>query len=380
MTSDSSNRNQGSEVDIAALARKYVEERTKRLRPDGIDQYRSLDEMGEEFARDPHADRAFSRAPVRRETDVLIVGGGFAGLLGAANLRKAGISDIVIVDRAADFGGTWYWNRYPGVRCDVESYVYLPLLEETGFIPSEKYARGAEIQEHCQRIARHLNLYDDALLQTGVTSLDWDETKTRWIARTDRGDLLEAQFVLSCTGLFNCPKLPAISGIESFRGHSFHTSRWDYDYTGGNAGGAMPGLAGKRVGVCGACTYEYYLNRTLAIPGFNFEFLVPEDVEIVTYDTDTTALQDLKLGRVDAMVSAVPLLEEAIKKGKEIRLVGDPVFLEPLAVAADKNSSLPVESLVAEIDRIIAEMHADGSLSELSMKWYGVDITKGPGA
>jgi polar amino acid transport system substrate-binding protein len=139
-------------------------------------------------------------------------------------------------------------------------------------------------------------------------------------------------------------------------------------------------LAGKRVGVCGACTYEYYLNRTLAIPGFNFEFLVPEDVEIVTYDTDTTALQDLKLGRVDAMVSAVPLLEEAIKKGKEIRLVGDPVFLEPLAVAADKNSSLPVDSLVTELDRIIAEMHADGTLSELSMKWYGVDITKGPGA
>lgn len=139
-------------------------------------------------------------------------------------------------------------------------------------------------------------------------------------------------------------------------------------------------LAGKRVGVCGACTYEYYLNRTLSIPGFTFEFLVPEDVEIVTYDTDTTALQDLKLGRVDAMVSAVPLLEEAIKKGKEIRLVGDPVFLEPLAVAADKSSPLPVDSLVAELNRIIAEMHADGTLSELSMKWYGVDITKGPGA
>ena len=139
-------------------------------------------------------------------------------------------------------------------------------------------------------------------------------------------------------------------------------------------------LAGKRIGVCGACTYEYYLNRTLSIPGFAFEFLVPEDVEIVTYDTDTTALQDLKLGRVDAMVSAVPLLEEAIKKGKEIRLVGDPVFLEPLAVAADKSSSLPVDSLVAELNRIIQEMHADGTLSELSMKWYGVDITKGPGA
>jgi len=139
-------------------------------------------------------------------------------------------------------------------------------------------------------------------------------------------------------------------------------------------------LSGKRLGVCGACTYEFYLNRTLAIPGFNFEFLVPEDVEIVTYDTDSTAIQDLKLGRVDAVMSAVPTLEEAIKKGKEIRLLGDPVFLEPLAVAADKNSTLPVTSLVAELNRIITEMHADGTLSELSMKWYGVDITKGPGA
>jgi len=139
-------------------------------------------------------------------------------------------------------------------------------------------------------------------------------------------------------------------------------------------------LSGKRIGVCGACTYEYYLTRTLAIPGFAFEFLVPEDVEIVTYDTDTTAIQDLKLGRVDAVVSAVPTLEEAIKKGKEIKLVGDPVFLEPLAVAADKSSSLSVTSLMAEINSIIAVMHADGTLSELSMKWYGVDITKGPGA
>ena len=126
-------------------------------------------------------------------------------------------------------------------------------------------------------------------------------------------------------------------------------------------------LSGKRIGVCGACTYEFYLNRTLAIPGFAFEFLVPEDVEIVTYDTDSTAIQDLKLGRVDAVMSAVPTLEEAVKKGKEIRLLGDPVFLEPLAVAADKSSSLPVDSLVAELNRIVTEMHEDGPLSELSM-------------
>ncbi|MEX1210741.1 MAG: transporter substrate-binding domain-containing protein [Candidatus Nanopelagicales bacterium] len=139
-------------------------------------------------------------------------------------------------------------------------------------------------------------------------------------------------------------------------------------------------LAGKRIGVCGACTYEFYLNRTLVIPGYNFEYLIPEDVEIVTYDTDTTALQDLKLGRVDAVLSAVPTIEEAIKKGKEVRLVGDPVFFEPCSVAADSSSTLPVDSLVAEINSILAEMNADGSLSALSMKWYGVDITKGPAA
>ena len=139
-------------------------------------------------------------------------------------------------------------------------------------------------------------------------------------------------------------------------------------------------LAGKRIGVCGACTYEFYLNRSLKIPGFAFEFLVPDDIEVVTYDTDSTAIQDLQLGRVDAVMSAVPTLEEAIKKGKEIKLLGDPVFLEPLAVAADKSSSLSPDSLVAELNRIIQEMHDDGTLSELSMKWYGVDITKGPGA
>ena len=136
-------------------------------------------------------------------------------------------------------------------------------------------------------------------------------------------------------------------------------------------------LSGKRVGVCGACTYEYYLNRTLAIPGYDIQFVVPDDIEIVTYDTDSTAVQDLQLGRVDAVMSAIPLLEEAIKKGKDIKLVGDPVFLEPLAVAADKSSSLPVDSLVAELNRIIKEMHDDGTLTELSMKWYGVDITQG---
>ena len=251
MSSDAAQPGAGAAIDFSAMARKYAEEREKRLRPDGRDQYRPLGAMGESFARDPHADPSFRRAPVHREAEVLIIGGGFAGLLGAANLRKAGVGDIVMVDRAADFGGTWYWNRYPGVRCDVEAYVYLPLLEETGFMPSEKYAKGTEILDQCQRIARHFGLYKDALFQTGVASLDWDEAASRWIARTDRDDVIAARFVLSCTGLFNCPKLPEIPGIETFAGHCFHTSRWDYEYTGGNAEGEMAGLSGKRVGLIG---------------------------------------------------------------------------------------------------------------------------------
>lgn len=139
-------------------------------------------------------------------------------------------------------------------------------------------------------------------------------------------------------------------------------------------------LSGKRVGVCGACTYEFYLNRTLKIPGFDFEFLVPEDIEIVTYDTDSTGIQDLALGRIDAMVSTIPTLEEAMKKGKKISLLGDPIFQEPLSVATDKSSLLPVDTLVAEINTVIEAMRADGTLSDLSMKWYGVDFTKGVGS
>lgn len=135
-------------------------------------------------------------------------------------------------------------------------------------------------------------------------------------------------------------------------------------------------LSGTKVGVCGACTYEFYLSRTLNIPGFDFEYLVPEDVQLVTYDTDSTAIQDLEIGRVDAVMSAVPTLTTAIDKGREIQLLGDPVFYEPLAVAADQGSTLDSQPLIDEVTRIIQEMHSDGTLTDLSMKWYGEDLTK----
>ena len=170
----------------------------------------------------------------------------------AARLSEAGIRDVRIIEKGGDFGGTWYWNRYPGAQCDTASLVYMPLLEETGYMPSEKYAHAPEILEHCRRIGKQYGLYKDALFHTQVESLEWDEARSHWIIRTDRGDAFTAQFIGMGTGPLHVPKLPGIPGIGLFKGHSFHTSRWDYDYTGGNAASApMDKLADKRVGIIG---------------------------------------------------------------------------------------------------------------------------------
>ncbi|MCC6849659.1 MAG: NAD(P)/FAD-dependent oxidoreductase, partial [Deltaproteobacteria bacterium] len=147
---------------------------------------------------------------------------------------------------------TWYWNRYPGAQCDTTSFIYMPLLEETGHMPTEKYAHGPEILEHSRRIGLRFGLYENALFHTRVTELEWDEPQARWIVRTDRGDAFTAQFVSMGTGPLHVPKLPGIPGIETFRGHSFHTSRWDYAYTGGDPeGGPMTRLEDKRVAIIG---------------------------------------------------------------------------------------------------------------------------------
>ncbi len=242
---------QTPDLDYDALARKYEEERAKRLKAEGLGQFREMTGALASFARDPFADPQFTRDPINREADVLIVGGGFGGLLAGAHLREQGVKEIVVVDRAADFGGTWYWNRYPGVRCDVDALVYMPLLEETGYIPSDKYAEGAEIYELCRRIGEQFDLYRDAMFQTGVESMAWSPERERWIVTTDRGDSIAARFIVSATGHYSKPKLPGIPGIESFEGACFHTSRWDYAFTGGNADGDLTGLTGKKVGVIG---------------------------------------------------------------------------------------------------------------------------------
>ena len=237
----------GLTFDVEALRQKYAEERARRMRPDGVAQYVEIAGEFSRFGEDPWVDGTFAREPLTDEVDVAIIGAGFGGLLTGARLRELGVESVRLIDRAADVGGTWYWNRYPGIACDVESYVYIPLLEELGYIPSEKYAKGAEIFAHCRRIAEHYNLYRDACLQTDVHEIRWEKATSRWIIRTNRGDEMRAKFISMANGYQAKPKLPGISGLGAFRGHTFHTSRWDYGYTGAE----LNKLADQRIGIIG---------------------------------------------------------------------------------------------------------------------------------
>jgi len=229
---------------------KFREERDLRLdyRPPGTDQFTS-EFSGDlaKYAVDPYAKDVPSREPISDEVEVLFIGGGFSALLTSARLRERGIESVRIVERGSDVGGTWYWNRYPGAACDVVSYDYLPLLDELNYVPVNHYSRGPEIFNHCQAIARKYNLYDLAVFNTTVTETRWKESDQLWHVKTDQGDVMRAQFVICANGTLAKPKLSAIAGMESFAGHSFHTSRWDYDYTGQN----LEHLKNKVVGIVG---------------------------------------------------------------------------------------------------------------------------------
>ena len=237
--------------DLEAIHARYLEERDKRIRPDGNEQYLEPTGKYAHFLDDPHTERV-EREPLFDEVTVAFIGGGFAGLLTGTKLRQAGIDDVRIIEKGGDFGGTWYWNRYPGAQCDTAAFIYLPLLEETGHMPTEKYTHAPEILQHCKNIGAQFDLYDQALFSTEVTGLEWDDAAKRWIIRTDRGDKMHAKYIAMGTGPLHRPKLPGIDGINDFDGHAFHTSRWDYEYTGGDPGGArMENLADKRVGIIG---------------------------------------------------------------------------------------------------------------------------------
>jgi cyclohexanone monooxygenase len=240
-----------TDSELEKLRARYEAEKAKRLRDEGPAQYVAPEGGFKHYADDPYVAAAFARQPLDCDTDVAVIGGGWGGILTGAYLRKQGIADIRIIEKGGSFGGVWYWNRYPGVACDMEAYVYLPLLEEMDYVPPRRYINGQDIRAYIDRVAKRFGLYDEALVQTEVESCTWDDGIARWIVRTSRGDTVRARFVCHTNGTLSKIKLPGIPGVETFAGHTFHTARWDYGYTGGDENGGLTGLADKRVGIIG---------------------------------------------------------------------------------------------------------------------------------
>jgi cyclohexanone monooxygenase len=240
------------EIDIDALRAKYLAERDKRLSKRGQEQYEHLtSDLAADYEHDPFTP-VTPREGLHEDLEVAILGGGFSGVLSAYHLLKQGVTDFRNIDHAGDFGGVWYWNRYPGLQCDNDAYCYLPLLEEMGFMPSKQFADGFEIYDYFRLIAKKLDLYKGALFHTMVTGLKWDEQIGRWRVTTNRGDELRARFVIMAGGVMNMPKLPGIAGIHTFKGEMFHTARWDFSYTGGDwRNPELTKLADKTVAIVG---------------------------------------------------------------------------------------------------------------------------------
>jgi cyclohexanone monooxygenase len=313
------------ERDFEVLHDKYLAERDKRLRQEGTAQYVHVEHAFIGDVDDPYAGERLERAPVSEDVDAVVVGGGFSGLLAATSLLKEGVTDIRVVEKGSDVGGTWYWNRYPGCRCDVDSYTYLPLIEDHGAMPPERYSRAPAILDHAKRIAERTGLYDKILLQTGVSGATWDEGRGRWIVTTDRGDELRARFLCMASGILSRPKLPGIPGARDFKGHTFHTSRWDYDYTKGDTTGNLTGLADKRVAIIGTgasavqaipylgewCKELYVVQRTpAAVDDRENE---PTDPE--WYNGQEPGWWERRALNFEGFVNSIPQTEDLIKDG-----------------------------------------------------------------
>ncbi len=316
---------QGLDFDPNALREKYRLERDKRLRPEGNNQYIETKGDFRHYVDDPYVEKNITRAPMNGEVEIAIIGGGFGGLIAGARLRQAGFKDIRIIEKGGDFGGTWYWNRYPGAQCDIESYIYLPLLEETNYIPREKYSFGPEIREHARRIGEQFGLYHDALFQTEIRELRWLDDDKRWLITTNRNDHIRARFVVMSNGPLNRPKLPGIPGIDTFAGHTFHTSRWDYGYTGGDTTGNLNKISHKRIAIIGTgATAIQCVPHLARDAGQLYVFQrTPSSVDVRgNRPTDRAWAQSLQPGwhkaRMDnfnALVSGVPQPEDLVSDG-----------------------------------------------------------------
>ena len=373
-------------MDSAALREKYRAERDKRLRPDGNDQYLEPTGRYAHYLDDPYVEPT-PRDAIVDEVEFAFIGGGFAGLTTGAALKKAGVEDVRIIEKAGDFGGTWYWNRYPGAMCDTAAMVYMPLLEETGHMPSQKYVHAPEILEHCRRIGEHFGLYDDAVFSTEVTSLDWDAGSSRWVIRTNRGDEMRARFVAMGTGPLHRPKLPGIRGIETFEGHSFHTSRWDYAYTGGDpSGGSMTGLADKRVGIIGTgATSVQCIPHLSAAAGDLFVFQrTPSSIDIRNnHAIDPEWFGELEPGWQDEWLMNFTILQtggfaekdlvqdgwtDLTKRIRDRMIEMNPSELtrEAFIAAYQDSDDEKMEEIRARVDEIVA----DPSTAEALKPWY----------
>ena len=371
--------NNDKKLSLEEAREKYRIEREKRLRADGIRQYKELKGAYEEFDRDPYVEPGFTRDAVIEDVDVVIVGGGFGGMIEAANLTKAGITNFRIVEKAGDFGGTWYWNRYPNAACDVESYVYLPLLEDTGYMPTEKYAKAPEIFAYCQLLGRTFDMYRGALFQTEVEDMRWDESKKRWNVMTSRSDVLSAKFIVIAGGVLHKAKLPGIPGIETYAGRAFHTSRWDYSFTGGSSQTLMEKLADKRVGIVGtgatavqvvpklgeAAKELFVFQRTAACVGVRNN-----------KPTDPEWFKSLKPGWqaertrnfTQAVTGAQPAVDMIDDEWTKMN------WVDTRKLPENDDEALELERIDFEnMERVrqrIADVITDSALAELMMPWY----------
>lgn len=376
---------ENASYDPEALRRKYLEERDKRLKKERDGQYIEAAGDYEDFVADPYVEPGFSRESVTEDVDLLIVGGGLGGLQTAAEAVKNGITSFRIVEQAGDFGGTWYWNRYPGVRCDIESYIYMPLIEEVGTVPTERYAVGGEIFEHAKAIGRHFGLYEHALFQTKIEQMAWNDAAARWVVTTNRGDTINARFISISQGPLAKVKLPGISGIRAFKGKMFHSARWDYSYTGGSALGGLTKLAGKKVGVLGTgATAVQIVPKVAEHAGELFVFQrTPSAIDIRNNSkTDAAWLKSLPSGwqrkRMENFLSVVsghPVMENLvndhwgdlwIRFGELMRAhfkPGGDVLPEELMQQAD------FEKMEQMRARVAAEI-SDPALAEKLKPWY----------
>jgi cation diffusion facilitator CzcD-associated flavoprotein CzcO len=367
----------GLTFDVDALRQKYAEERARRLRPEGIAQYVEIAGEFARFGEDPWVDGDFARAPLTDQVDVAVIGAGFGGLLTGARLRQLGVESVRLIDRAADVGGTWYWNRYPGIACDVESYVYMPLLEELGYVPTEKYAKGAEIFAHCRAIAERYDLYRDACLRTDVHEIRWDADSSRWIIRTNRGDEMRAKFVSMANGYQAKPKLPGIPGIRSFRGKTFHTSRWDYGYTGER----LENLAGKRVGIIGTgATAVQCVPHLAAAAQHLYVFQrTPSSVDVrANRPTDPQWTNTLQPGWQGKRIQNFQILTAGGQAEEDLVADAWTSITRKLPVMRHDRNGSPAHDIevadfakMEEIRARVAQIVADPATAEALKPWYG---------